>query len=462
MEIGRRTWFSEGWSAMLKQVSLHTELRAAKNKFPYFPLSPEVSPGFQAAFDGLNEKRLCGPTGLWGALTGWRDMNAEGRVDILQTNLIERRTVMHILLFILAFIAFSVYSSKKNKPLKEEPIPPPRLADWQVATPKTVNWQDLFIDRCESPAETAFLNAIIPAYQLVPEKGTLKGGGLELQLQIPIGHYRVDFLVNKNLVVEIDGAAYHSSPEAIERDRSRDEFLVKSGYVVLRIPAKIVFYSPSEAVQRVRCAISNLAHERSIRAQEAARSATVPKPDPPRTFFGGLGQALAHASEFMEGALVSQKAKEAFDQASFPQVYSIKKALELAEQTMKVETWRRSSPRANQLYLESLRQLREVTGPSSFSPVPIGPFRVPDIDPDPKYNASIKGMYSVLLRERSQYLNDVRMRLENDGELAKLFKEALGQLVENSDDLWHLIYAANPSYTVNRVGNVPDTVVGVL
>lgn len=50
---------------------------------------------------------------------------------------------MHILLLIFAFIAFCVYCSIKNKLHKEEPIPPPRLANWQVATSQTVNWQDL-------------------------------------------------------------------------------------------------------------------------------------------------------------------------------------------------------------------------------------------------------------------------------------------------------------------------------
>jgi quercetin dioxygenase-like cupin family protein len=62
---------------------------------------------------------------------------------------------------------------------------------------------------------------------------------------------RVDFLANKHLVVEIDGAAYHSSAEAVENDRIRDEYLIENGYVILRIPAKVVFNSPGDAVERV-------------------------------------------------------------------------------------------------------------------------------------------------------------------------------------------------------------------
>jgi very-short-patch-repair endonuclease len=360
----------------------------------------------------------------------------------------ERRAIVHLLFFVLfaILLAYSIYSSRRNAP--KEVLP-----SWLVATSETVNWQDLFKGRCESPAETEFLNAIISSYQLIPERGILKGGGLELQLQIPIGHYRADFLVNKHLVVEIDGAAYHSSPEAIEKDRIRDEFLIKSGYVVVRIPAKLVFNSPSDAVQRVRSAISDLAHERGIRAQEAARGATVSKSDPPRTFFGSLGQAPADASDAMDRALVFQKAKEAFNQASSSEVHTIECAMKLAKQRMEIAAWRRKDPRSEELYLESLKQLRAgigLTAPS-HSLVTISPFRLPEIDSDPKYSASLKEMYSALMEERLQYFNDIRRTLEKDSELAKHVEEALKCFVHNSDDLWHLIHATDTCNTVNIV-----------
>ena len=296
---------------------------------------------------------------------------------------------------------------------------------------------------------------MISSYQLTPDRGTLKGGGLELRLQVPIQCYQVDFLANKHLVIEIDGAAYHSSPDAAKRDRIRDQFLINSGYMVLRIPAKIVFNSPSEAVQRVRCAISNLAHERSIRAQEAVSSATVQKPDPPFTFFGSLGKALQAGYYYMDETLFLQKAKDAFNQASLPEVHLIEGAMKLGKQKMEDEVRRsRLSPRENELYLESLRQLRAVLGPSS-SPQPVRPFRLPEIDPDP-YKTLIKEMYSALLDERLHYFEDIRKTLEKDSELAKYVKEALERLVKNSDDLWHLI---NPIKTCNTVNRVAKTAV---
>ncbi|WP_443018997.1 endonuclease domain-containing protein [Sphingobium sp. MI1205] len=57
------------------------------------------------------------------------------------------------------------------------------------------------------------------------------------RLRIYTGHassqYRADFLVDDKLVVEIDGATYHSSPEAVARDRQRDEDMRREGYTVL-------------------------------------------------------------------------------------------------------------------------------------------------------------------------------------------------------------------------------------
>lgn len=115
---------------------------------------------------------------------------------------------------------------------------------------------------CESPAETAFLDAMVSAYALRAGPGAIEGNGLRLRNQVSMGQlrihsgyassqYRADFLVDEKLVVEIDGATYHSSPEAITRDRKRDADMKRDGYSVLRIPADLVFLDPAQAVNRV-------------------------------------------------------------------------------------------------------------------------------------------------------------------------------------------------------------------
>ena len=45
---------------------------------------------------------------------------------------------------------------------------------------------------------------------------------------------RVDFLIGECLVVEVDGAEFHTTREAFEEDRRRDALLSSLGYRVLR------------------------------------------------------------------------------------------------------------------------------------------------------------------------------------------------------------------------------------
>ena len=59
--------------------------------------------------------------------------------------------------------------------------------------------------------------------------------GLRFQLQVPLpGDLRGDFLIGERLIVETDGAEYHSGPEAFASDRDRDAWLASLGYYVLR------------------------------------------------------------------------------------------------------------------------------------------------------------------------------------------------------------------------------------
>ena len=49
----------------------------------------------------------------------------------------------------------------------------------------------------------------------------------------PDGRYRIDFLIGAGLVVEVDGYAYHWSPEAKRHDDTRRNRLRLEGWVVL-------------------------------------------------------------------------------------------------------------------------------------------------------------------------------------------------------------------------------------
>lgn len=133
---------------------------------------------------------------------------------------------------------------------KDEVVPrqPSKL---EFLTAQDDNWLRVFQSLCESPAETAFLDAMVSAFDLEPDNGRLSGSGLILQMQVPVVNYRLDFLIDEKLVVEVDGARWHSSPEAVERDAERDKKLSAKGFEILRIPAKTTLYNPDEAIELV-------------------------------------------------------------------------------------------------------------------------------------------------------------------------------------------------------------------
>lgn len=59
--------------------------------------------------------------------------------------------------------------------------------------------------------------------------------------------YRVDILVGKNIIVEMDGFAYHRSKDAFQKDRERQNLFAAEGYFVFRTFAKEVFDMASRA-----------------------------------------------------------------------------------------------------------------------------------------------------------------------------------------------------------------------
>ena len=105
---------------------------------------------------------------------------------------------------------------------------------------------------CESPAEIKFLEAAISEFHLAARDGEFSGGGIALKNQVEIGRYRVDFLFNDSVIVEIDGHEYHSGRDAVNRDASRDAELRRKGYRILRIPAYRVFHNAAATISDVR------------------------------------------------------------------------------------------------------------------------------------------------------------------------------------------------------------------
>jgi very-short-patch-repair endonuclease len=69
--------------------------------------------------------------------------------------------------------------------------------------------------------------------------------------QYRIGRYRVDFLLNKWLIVELDGP-HHRTADAALRDKRRDEELKRLGYEVVRLPLDMVSINPQLVVEELK------------------------------------------------------------------------------------------------------------------------------------------------------------------------------------------------------------------
>jgi very-short-patch-repair endonuclease len=77
---------------------------------------------------------------------------------------------------------------------------------------------------------------------------------VETQVYIE-GVGRVDFLLDGFLVVEIDGAAYHSDRKALRRDHRRNNTTLLNGYLILRYGYEDVMFEQEAMLDQIRLAL---------------------------------------------------------------------------------------------------------------------------------------------------------------------------------------------------------------
>ena len=76
--------------------------------------------------------------------------------------------------------------------------------------------------------------------------------GIDHKRHVQIGPYEVDILIGKRLVIELNGDYWHSLPEAIERDKKRNEWIRSLGYRVLVIWESEFYDDPSYCIRKVQ------------------------------------------------------------------------------------------------------------------------------------------------------------------------------------------------------------------
>ena len=97
--------------------------------------------------------------------------------------------------------------------------------------------------RCESGIES------LTRFRLLPF-------GLDIRTQVPLsGVGRVDFVIGQRLVIEVDGAQYHTDPKKFEDDRRRDAVLSLLGYRVLRFSYRQVIHHWAQVEAAILAAV---------------------------------------------------------------------------------------------------------------------------------------------------------------------------------------------------------------
>ena len=318
-----------------------------------------------------------------------------------------------LVLLVVAFVVWHFLPASKPSG------PSPRFRHDQRAKADDPDWPTFIAEHCESPAETAFLTAMIKAYQLQPEMGSLVGSGLKLDFQVGEGRYRADFLADEWLVIEIDGAAWHSSPEAQARDRARDAYFESLGYTVLRIPAKVVFNSPTEAVDKVRSAREM--GKRQIDEPEQARGM-----QRLGTTLAGIKRGIGDLSRAVHRQADLQAALSQPQAAFSAERALIDSALANAESAIQISAWYADNPARRTAFEEHAAELDALfeNAPKSAGEqlISVPDFLPPQAHSDPETDALIKERYRQLAAERSTYFADVRRKLNGSAELRELAK----------------------------------------
>jgi very-short-patch-repair endonuclease len=78
--------------------------------------------------------------------------------------------------------------------------------------------------------------------------------GVRFRRQAPVGRYIADFAApSARLIVEVDGN-WHEGRARL--DGRRDRALLRLGYRVLRLPARLVLEQPAVTIARIRAALA--------------------------------------------------------------------------------------------------------------------------------------------------------------------------------------------------------------
>lgn len=308
-------------------------------------------------------------------------------------------------------------------PKAKPPAPSPQFRSDPRIQAGEPEWKQLVQEHCESPAETAFLTAVIETYKLSPLNGSLQADGLKIDFQVKEGRYRVDFLANDWLVVEIDGAAYHSSPEAKARDRVRDEYFEALGYSVVRIPAKAALYNPDEAIRQMSVAMA-------AGKRETVEPAVKGGVQRMKETVASIPRVVAKINESLARQLAVEAATRDAKRVANAEKTVIEAAFSNAAQILEAEAFVSQSPASsrdifNESYARIASLFPEDKETKEEEAIKIAEFPAAPAHDGTDVSDLIYTAYANISTHRNYVLNDARERLRLQPSLASAVREAL-------------------------------------
>jgi very-short-patch-repair endonuclease len=75
--------------------------------------------------------------------------------------------------------------------------------------------------------------------------------GIKLRFQYPIGPFRVDYLVDDFLILELDGPT-HNTKEGKAKDRRRDQYLESLGYKIFHISTELLIMAHEAVLSAIK------------------------------------------------------------------------------------------------------------------------------------------------------------------------------------------------------------------
>lgn len=113
----------------------------------------------------------------------------------------------------------------------------------------------MLLCRCESPAETALLRALLSRPDVRVESSTATWQGMRVTVQHPAWQYRVDVALvgpGIRIAVEVDGVTFHPTDQrALSREHLRQRRLAFGGWTVVRFTARDVFANAARCWNQV-------------------------------------------------------------------------------------------------------------------------------------------------------------------------------------------------------------------